>query len=467
MPLSETGLARLSPEPIRRAARRLRWFKTSFQKQVDAISAESGVHFEVDSGRLVQVFLTWLREFEAQKPHSPRARHAFVGFASGLMLRQMIKTQPLRVLSVPTDADPANPAYFWPEGYVYAAYCLNVRRAILEQDFDEARQVSPDFDDLRVWWSFKENVSENASYAISFLDLFAGETPNWDFPSVFFSETSAPLRLRRARSKPLAAPETRKSPGLQIAPTLTSPRATVEGGAMADNVAHLGGATMPTLHQLPRECRLVIIGLEGALADTSAMMLDELCQLINESGVPITLEETRRKFLGTSVLVPMTFVAQKTGRICPGHFRENLEQRIGKRLAAGVALLPGGSAFLADLERREIAMTFVSCGSDAMADQVLDGVGLKRGFAGEVHDAGKPLADLVVQAATDAGLHPQVCVVIHDAPHAIAAAAQAGMFAIGQVGGTHLRAIRDAQRAALMQSGARFVLDGYAEITAS
>jgi len=468
MPLTETGFAQLSPEPIRRAARRLRWFKTSFQQQVDAFSAESGIRFELDSGRLVQTFLTWLREFEAQKPDNARGRHAYVGFASGLMLRQLIKSQPLRVLFVPDNADPDNPAFFWPEGYVYTAYCLNVRRAILEQDFDETRQVSPDFSDLRVWWSFRENVSENSSYAISFLDLFAGETPNWRFPSVFLGGNSAPLRLPRANSRALVTPEARKLPGLQIAPT--APRGPAQDAAgQADNIVKLGG---PAPHRLPRECRLVIVGLDGALADTGAIMLDELCQMINETGVPITLEETRRRFLGAPVVVPMTYVAQQTGRICPGHFRENWEKRVKARLAAGVTLLPGVPAFLDELEQRGIAVALVSSGSEALVDLVLDRTGLKRRFAGVVRSADaigadKPVSDRILQVATNACLHPQACVVIHDAPHAIAAAAQAGMFAVGHVGGTHLRAVREAQRSALIEGGAQFVLDDYADLTSS
>lgn len=468
MPLTETSLARLSSEPIRRAARRLRWFKASFQQQVDAFSAESGVRFEVDSARLVQTFLDWLREFEAQKPHSPRARHAYVGFASGLMLRQMIKSKPLRVVSVPEGADGANPVYFWPEGYVYTAYCLNVRRAILEQDFDETRQISPEFSDLRVWWSFRENVSENSSYAISFLDLFAGETPNWRFPSVFVSAASAPVQLPRAGAgrRALATPEAQMTPGVQIAPALPHPAA--QGGAeMAGKVVRLGAAPG---QQLPGECRLVIFGLHGALADTGAIVLDELCQLINESGVPISLDETRRKFLGTPPIVPMTYIAEQTGRICPGHFSETWDQRIRRRLVAGVALVPGAPELLQELERRGIGATFVSGGSGALADLVLDKAELTPRVAAPGDDAtripaDKPMAEHLMQAAAAAGLHPQACVVIHDAPHVIAAATQAGMFAIGHVGGTHLRNIAVAHRAALLQAGAQFVVEDYADLT--
>lgn len=171
--------------PVRKAIRRLRWFMGSFREHVEQSAAASGVRFAVDEQRLTAAFLEWLREFEAQKPGRADDRRAFVGFAAGLMLRALIRNAPLRVLSKPEGVDPANPAYFWPEGYAYVAYCLNVRAAVLEQDFHEDSRIAPELSELRSWWSFKENVAEDPSLALAFLDLFAGEEPNWTMPEVF------------------------------------------------------------------------------------------------------------------------------------------------------------------------------------------------------------------------------------------------------------------------------------------
>ncbi|CAN0599054.1 unnamed protein product, partial [Ectocarpus sp. 12 AP-2014] len=46
---------------------------------------------------------------------------------------------------------------------------------------------SAELDDLRTWWSFKENVGEDPSLAIAFLDLFAGDQPEWSTPDIFQS----------------------------------------------------------------------------------------------------------------------------------------------------------------------------------------------------------------------------------------------------------------------------------------
>ena len=184
-------------QPVRRAMRRMRWFKRSFAEQIGAISAESGVEYGIHNDRLAQAFVTWLRAFEAQKPTEPTARRAFTNFASGLMLRQLIRDVPLGVVSIPVGSDASNPAYYWPEGYAYVAYCLNVRAAVLAQDFDETLNLVPDLANIRTWWSFKENVTEDPSLAIAFLDLFSGENPNWSTPSLFYRE-SEQLPLRSA-----------------------------------------------------------------------------------------------------------------------------------------------------------------------------------------------------------------------------------------------------------------------------
>lgn len=172
-------------QPLRKSIRRLRWFKTSFRDQVHRTSGETGVHFDINEQRLTTTFLTWLKAFEAQKPQADADRHAYVGFAAGLMLRELIAHKPLAARENPPGADPTNPAYFWPEGYVYVAYCLTIRSAVLEQDFNENQREAPELGQIRTWWSFKENALADPSMGIAFLDLFAGETPDWSMPNLF------------------------------------------------------------------------------------------------------------------------------------------------------------------------------------------------------------------------------------------------------------------------------------------
>ena len=75
-------------------------------------------------------------------------------------------------------------AAFWPQGFVYTGYCLTILQAVLLQEYGESPAVPELIDDLRVWWSFRENVGEDLASALGFFDLFVGIQPNWAFPTV-------------------------------------------------------------------------------------------------------------------------------------------------------------------------------------------------------------------------------------------------------------------------------------------
>ena len=174
-----------SGQAYRKSLQRLRWFRSTFEEQIEAIEIRTEIKFKLNSEILAGCFVEWIRSFEAMKPAQPNHRLAYVGFAAGQMLKQLIVKKPLSVLSMPKATDESLPEYFWPEGFVYVAYCLNVRQAVLRNDFGIKIEESPILDELRTWWSFKENVSENSNYAISFLDLFAGEKPDWSGSGLF------------------------------------------------------------------------------------------------------------------------------------------------------------------------------------------------------------------------------------------------------------------------------------------
>lgn len=180
-----TALHSPRDQPLRKSAQRLRWFMGAFLKQVDCTSTETGNVFNVDKTALAEVFATWLKSFGAQKPVRIEDKPAYVGFAAGLMLRTLIQKQPVNLTSKPRNFDDTNPAYFWPEGYLYVAFCLNVRGLVLEHDFHGHQIPSEAKDDLRTWWSFRENAIQDPCLAIAFLDLFAGDEPEWCMPEIF------------------------------------------------------------------------------------------------------------------------------------------------------------------------------------------------------------------------------------------------------------------------------------------
>jgi hypothetical protein len=94
----------------------------------------------------------------------------------------LIRKKPAKVVSRPDGAGRSNPAYFRPEGHLYVAFCLNVRGLVLEMDIHDHQHPSEELNEIRTWWSFKENVAEDSPFTIAFLDLLAGDEPEWETP---------------------------------------------------------------------------------------------------------------------------------------------------------------------------------------------------------------------------------------------------------------------------------------------
>lgn len=186
----DTGLPPTN-EPLRIAVRRMRWFRGAFQGYVEALGRKMGCRFEVDEARLAAIFVRWLRAVEAQRPRDRRDRRDFFEFAAGLMLRELTADMPLKAEAPPTAVDPGSAAAFWPEGYAATLFCLSVHGAVMDQEFRQTPQVIPDLEDLRLWWSFRENAREDPSFSSGFLQVLLGHQPNWSMPDVFRARLSA------------------------------------------------------------------------------------------------------------------------------------------------------------------------------------------------------------------------------------------------------------------------------------
>ena len=181
---------------LRHQVRRLRWFKRSFRRDADLIARHHGIELAIDDRRLTEAFLNWIEAFNRQKAYASLDRRDFTLFAAGLLLREFVRTRPVSANSRqagPAESE-ASIVSFWPEGFLYTNYCLNVLSAVLQQEFGETLSFSETADDLRVWWSYRENVEEDPSMAIAFLDKFLGEEPNWRVPESLESRAA----MRRA-----------------------------------------------------------------------------------------------------------------------------------------------------------------------------------------------------------------------------------------------------------------------------
>ncbi|SED02495.1 hypothetical protein SAMN05519104_2615 [Rhizobiales bacterium GAS188] len=188
---------------LRHQVRHLRWFKSSFRRDAALIAEHHGVVLKIDDRRLTEVFLNWIEAFNRQKSYAALDRRDFTLFAAGLLLREFLRVRPV------TEADPrptgaavgdawsSSIVRFWPEGFLYTNYCLSVLSAVVQQEFGETLSLAKCADDLRLWWSYRENVREDPSMAIAFFDKFVGEEPNWRVPDSAESRAA----MRRATKK--------------------------------------------------------------------------------------------------------------------------------------------------------------------------------------------------------------------------------------------------------------------------
>ena len=175
---------------LRHRLRRLRWFRATFRASARAVTEAYGVRFVIDDAKLTRAFLDWIEIAEADKKFAEIDRSDFIVFAAGLVLRELIRQHPAKAtgelsrseqLSAETQGteDIVN---FWPEGFLYTNYCVSAVAAIHEQEFGTAPTIDKCADDLRTWWSYRENVTEMPAYAVAFLDRFLGSEPNWIAP---------------------------------------------------------------------------------------------------------------------------------------------------------------------------------------------------------------------------------------------------------------------------------------------
>lgn len=173
---------------LRHRLRRLRWFRLTFRSHARLVGSTYGLRFEIDDARLTKAFLDWVETMEKRKDFAKLDRADFVIFAAGLVLRELIRQEPARVVErglpppVPAGPEMSEIVKFWPEGFLYTNFCVSAIAAVYEQEFGEAPAIDKCADDLRTWWSYRENVSEMPAYAVAFLDSFLGGEPNWLLP---------------------------------------------------------------------------------------------------------------------------------------------------------------------------------------------------------------------------------------------------------------------------------------------
>jgi hypothetical protein len=176
-------------KPLRIAVRQLHWFKAAFHAHAASCGEAIACDFSIDDVKLAGAFVRWLDSVDRQKPKENTERREFFQFAPSLVLRELVADMPIKAMCAPARVDAKSAAAFWPEGYVATTFCLTVYAATMDQEFHIDVHVSQMIDDLRSWWSFRENANQDMDYAAGFFQMLLGNEPNWWMPSSFRART--------------------------------------------------------------------------------------------------------------------------------------------------------------------------------------------------------------------------------------------------------------------------------------
>ncbi len=176
---------------LRRRIRHLGAFRESFRRCADLMAETRGIRFDISDRRLAAAFLDWAELFEREKPMAREAPRDFVAFAGGLLARELLRQKFGDMVPVSAPAPRASAANdnciasFWPAGFLVMSYCASVVNSVAIQDFCAPFALEPAARDLRVWWSFRDDVRNDPSCIIGYLDLFFGNAPQWTKPDLF------------------------------------------------------------------------------------------------------------------------------------------------------------------------------------------------------------------------------------------------------------------------------------------
>jgi hypothetical protein len=168
------------------------WFRPAFGRALqDGIAQPSSI-WTIDEEGLAKAFFSWAESVELYAPYETVDGADFRHFMLGLLLQRLLEAQP----PVLRDTTPALAAVPLTRFVLTLLQALHMNAGTAALTLDEAALAGPR------WDSFLENVAEDASNAICFLDQMTGLQPAWQSRSLIEHRPAMQkaLTLTRQRS---------------------------------------------------------------------------------------------------------------------------------------------------------------------------------------------------------------------------------------------------------------------------
>jgi HAD superfamily hydrolase (TIGR01509 family) len=178
---------------------------------------------------------------------------------------------------------------------------------------------------------------------------------------------------------------------------------------------------------------LVIFDCDGVLVDSEVITSRVFAGMLNELGIPATVEEVFDKFVGRSMAHCLGEIANMLGREAPAGFAHEYHLRTAPALKADLKAVPGIGSVLDEIG---LPYCVASNGSHEKMQTTLGLTGLLPKFQGKLFSVtdvarGKPFPDVFLYAAAQSGIAPWACAVIEDTPTGVRAGVAAGMTVFG------------------------------------
>ena len=214
----------------------------------------------------------------------------------------------------------------------------------------------------------------------------------------------------------------------------------------------------------PRWPEAVIFDCDGVLVDSELIALGVTRRMLGESGLDLSDEETRRRFLGMRQDGVLERIERERGRPLAKDFSASLAREI---LATFEHELKGVEGVRQAVNGLDARVCVASSSAPQRLHFSLRVTGYESLFAPNIFSSaavqrGKPFPDLFLFAARAMRAAPEDCLVIEDSVAGVTAARAAGMTVFGFVGASHFS--EPAQGQELTAAGAALIFDDMARL---
>ena len=185
---------------------------------------------------------------------------------------------------------------------------------------------------------------------------------------------------------------------------------------------------------------LIIFDCDGVLVDSEVVANQVIARELTKLGWVMTPAESVKNFLGMNITDMQPIIEAHLGRALPKDWPKELAASVIHEMKTRTVLMPGALEVLKKVTQDGFDWRIASNSSDAEMEVKFACTGLTDIVKGRYISASKviakggkakPAPDVYLEAAKDAGVAPQNCIVVEDSPLGVRAAVAADMTCYG------------------------------------